>query len=86
MSGPEETEPNRADDPDALAKALEMELIMKRASWRKSRARLGTWRTLSFLFFFLVLLGALLAYFYFMTEARQRGGEKAKAVQVESDR
>jgi hypothetical protein len=86
MSGPEETEANRKDDPDALAKALEMELIMKRASWQKSRARLGTWRTLSFLFLFLVLLGALLAYFYFMTEARQRGGEKAKADQVESGR
>jgi len=67
-------------------KALELELIMKRASWQKLQARRGTWRTLSFLFLFLVILGALLAYYYFMTEVRQHGGEKSAADQVETGR
>ncbi len=55
MSEPGKAEPEpSAADPEALAKALEMELIMKRASWQKVQARRGTWRALSFLFLFLV--------------------------------
>ncbi len=86
MSPREETEPNRETDPDALAKALELELIIKRASWQKTKARRGTWRALSFLFLFLVMLGALLAYFYFRAEVRQHGREAPAAGQVESGR
>lgn len=86
MSAPEEAEPKQESDPEALAKALELELIMKRASWQKLQARRGTWRTLSFLFLFLVILGALLAYFYFTTAVRQQRGERPAAEQVESGR
>jgi len=86
MSAPEEAQPKRESDPDALAKALELELIMKRASWQKMRARRGTWRALSFLFLFLVLLGALLAYFYFATQMSHRNGESPSARTIQSDR
>jgi uncharacterized iron-regulated membrane protein len=85
MPAPGEAEPKRESDPDALAKALELELIMKRASWQRMKARRGTWRTLSFLFLFLVILGALVAYFYLMTEARQHR-EEPSAGQIESSR
>jgi uncharacterized iron-regulated membrane protein len=85
MPQPEEAEPQRESDPDALAKALELELIMKRAAWQKRKARRGTWRSLSFLFLFLIILGALVAYFYLMTNARQHGEERA-AGQVQSSR
>jgi uncharacterized iron-regulated membrane protein len=85
MPAPGEAEPKRESDPDALAKALELELIMKRASWQRMKARRGTWRTLSFLFLFLVILGALVAYFYLMTQARQHG-EEPSAGQIESSR
>jgi cytoskeletal protein RodZ len=85
MPQPEEAEPQRESDPDALAKALELELIMKRASWEKRKARRSTWRSLSFLFLFLIILGALVAYFYLMTNARQHGEERAPS-QVQSSR
>ena len=86
MSAPEEPKPKQESDPDALAKALELELIMKRASWQKMRARRGTWRALSFLFLFLVLLGALLAYFYFSSQMSRRGEESPSARTIESRR
>ena len=73
-------------DPEAMTKALELELIMKRASWQKLRARRGSWRALSFLFLFLVILGALVAYFYFTTEVRQQSRLGSAAEQVERDR
>ncbi|MEO5718543.1 MAG: hypothetical protein ABIR29_08230 [Chthoniobacterales bacterium] len=76
MSQPEEAEPKRETDPEVLARALELELIMKRASWQKMAARRGTWRALSFLFLFLVIIGALLAYFYFATAVPRHGGEE----------
>ena len=81
MSGTEKGEPKRETDPEAVAKALELELIMKRASWKKIQARRGTWRILSFLFLFLVILGALLAYFYFVSEMRQPGRPAAESVE-----
>lgn len=50
MSRAEENEPNRETDPEALGRALEMELIMKRASWQEMRERraLGGCLILSF--------------------------------------
>jgi hypothetical protein len=85
MSSSEKAEPEAAD-PDALAKALELELIMKRASWQKIRARRGTWRALSVLFLFFVILGALVAYFYFSTQMSHRGRVPPSSERVESDR
>jgi hypothetical protein len=87
MSVPEKAEPKpSAADPEALAKALELELIVKRASWQRMRVRRGTWRALSFLFLFLVLVGALLAYFYFSTQMGHRGGESPSAERIDRDR
>ncbi|HEY3662070.1 MAG TPA: hypothetical protein VGL24_02855 [Chthoniobacterales bacterium] len=86
MSQAENKQPNRETDPEALGRALEMELIMKRASWQKMRERRGTWRALSFLFLFLVILGALLAYFFFAYAMPRPEGEKPAAERVESSR
>ncbi len=86
MSQPEEAEPKRETDPDALARALELELIAKRASWQKMAARRGTWRALSFLFLFLIILGALLAYFYFATAVPRSGGNSPATQPVEESR
>ncbi len=83
MSQPEEARPKRETDPEALARALELELIAKRASWQKMAARRGTWRALSFLFLLLVIVGALLAYFYFSTEMTRPGEEKPAAEAAE---
>jgi fatty acid desaturase len=63
---PEET-------PEAMARALELELISKRPAWQKAKARRQTWRTLSILFVLIVLLGALLAYFFFVPASNRIG-------------
>ena len=59
-----EPEPSPAD-PEALTRGLELELITKRASWQKMRARRSTWRVLSLLFLFVMLVAALLVYSIF---------------------
>jgi hypothetical protein len=86
MSAPEEPKPKEESDSDVLSKALELELIMKRASWQKMRERRASWRALSFLFLFFVLLGALLAYFYFSTQMSRRSAESPSAQTIESRR
>ena len=69
--------PPRATDPEALAKELEMELMLKRASWQQARARRGTWRALSILFLILIIAGALLAWLFLVPRLQQRRVEPA---------
>jgi hypothetical protein len=66
-------------DPDALARALELELIQKRAEWQKARTQRGTWRAVSLLFLLLVLLGALAAFFFVLPQLRSRRTETPAA-------
>jgi hypothetical protein len=54
-------------DSDALDQELQMQLELKRAEWKQASGRYHTIRTLSFLFLFLVILGALLAFFFAFT-------------------
>ena len=87
MSGLKKDEPEPFPaDPEALTRGLELELITKRASWQKMRARRSTWRALSLFFLLAVLVGALLAYFYFSTEMSHRGGESPSAERIERNR
>ena len=65
-------------DPETMVRLLELELIQKRAARQQASKKLGSLRTASFLFLFLILLGAALAmYFVFssgrMDEMRARG-------------
>lgn len=72
MSSGKEEPSNLVTDPEALTKVLEMELAMKRAAWQRARSRRGSWRTLSILFLFLVIGGALVALFYFAPALSRR--------------
>jgi len=54
-------------DPERLAQLLELELIQKRAAWQQAAARRGSLRVLSFLFLFIVIVGALIAFFVFFS-------------------
>lgn len=54
-----------APDPEKLAKLLEIELMQKRAGWQQAKQRRGSLRTLSFFFLFLVIVGALFAFWMF---------------------
>jgi hypothetical protein len=60
----------RETDPDKLAKLLEIELMQKRASWQQAKARRSTFRTMSFLFLFLVILAAFAAFYFLLTSER----------------
>lgn len=51
-----------APDPEKLAKLLEIELMQRRAGWQQAKQRRGSLRTVSFLFLFIVILGALFAF------------------------
>ncbi len=54
-------------DPERLAQLLELELIQKRAAWQQAASRRGSLRVLSFLFLFIVIVGALVACFVFLS-------------------
>ena len=55
-------------DPDALAKALELELRQKRARWQRVRERRGTWRALGILVVLVVLIALLVGWLYLLPE------------------
>ncbi len=54
-------------DPEKLAKLLEIELMQKRAGWQAAKARRGGVRALSFIFLFLVIVGALVAAYFLLS-------------------
>ena len=62
---PEETD----SDPERLAQLLQIELIHKRAAWQQAKVRRAGLRTLSFLFLFIVIAGALVAFFVFFSSS-----------------
>ena len=63
-------QPARETDPAKLAKLLEIELMQKRASWQQAKVRRGTFRAMSFLFLFLVIIAAVAA-FYFLSSSER---------------
>lgn len=78
---PRTDEPRREPhegDPDVLARALELELTVKRTA-RQARGRRGIWRALSLVFLLLIILGALFAWLFFAPRLRERGeGNRTK--------
>jgi len=54
-------------NPDELNRLLEIEIIQKRAEWQRTSARHKSLRSASFLFLFIVVMAALVGfYFVFM--------------------
>jgi hypothetical protein len=81
MAEPNQRPPSPSNsEADALTRALEMELKLKRATWEKTRARRGTWRALSLLFLLFIILGTLFAFFYILPQLH-RPDSKAPAVE-----
>lgn len=60
----------RETDPEKLAKLLEIELMQKRASWQQARSRRSTYRAMSFLFLFLVIVAAFVAFYFVASSER----------------
>jgi hypothetical protein len=67
MMSDEDSKP-KSTDPEELARLLEIELLQKRNEWKQAAGRARTIRMASFVFLFLVILGALLAYFFIFSE------------------
>jgi hypothetical protein len=59
-------------DPAKLEQLMEIELMQKRAQWQHAKARRSSVRALSFFFLFLVIAGALVAFFVFLSPERIR--------------
>jgi len=51
-------------DPEHLLRMLDIEMIQQRAIWKQAHARRSSLRTISFLFLFVVILGALIAAYF----------------------
>ncbi len=62
--------PLRETDPQKLAKLLEIELMQKRASWQQAKARRGSYRAMSFLFLFAVIVAAFIAFYFLASSER----------------
>lgn len=65
---PESTE----SDPERLVQLLEIELQQKRAVWKQAQGRRNLVRGLSFLFLFLIILGALVVFLLFFNPSHMR--------------
>ena len=57
---------SRENDNERLLRALEIELIQKRALWKKTDAQRHAWRAASFVFLLIVVIGTLFALYYAM--------------------
>ena len=74
----------RETDPAKLAEQLEIELILKRASWQQAKERRGNLRALSFAFLFLVIIGALFGFYYFATSEQVQELKAEAAARAEA--
>ncbi len=57
--------------PEALARALELELAQKRLHWQRDREKYRTLRVLSFGFLFVIILAGLIAFFFFLSRTNE---------------
>lgn len=64
---PDPTDINR--DPDKLALLLDIELMQKRAEWKRAAAARQSLRVGAVLFLLVVIAGAIAAYFFYMADA-----------------
>jgi hypothetical protein len=53
-----------ANDAEQLSRLLELELIQKRAAWKQAQQRKKSYRSLAFLFLFLLFAACLLGFFF----------------------
>ncbi len=67
---PEGNRKPEVNDPEMMARLLELELAQKRAAWQRSHAQRRNLRIVSFFFLFLVLAGALLGFYFLFPSDR----------------
>jgi hypothetical protein len=60
-----------ANEAEELSRLIELELMQKRAEWQKAGARRKNLRSVSILFLFIVVMGALLAFYFAFTRVNE---------------
>jgi hypothetical protein len=63
-------------DPEQLGRLLELELAAKRTEWKRASTRNQTLRMMSFLFLFVVIVGAMLAFFLVFSRVGEERGNQ----------
>lgn len=73
------------NDPEQLARLLEIELMQKRMAWKQASERHRTFKSASFLFLFIVIVAAAVGlYLIFSRATEQRGSQPATPVPAEA--
>jgi hypothetical protein len=68
------------NDPEHLARLLEIELAQKRATWKNTSARYSKIRTASLLFLLLVVIGSILAFVLFFSRVNEERANRPAAI------
>lgn len=69
--------PELADnDPEKINQLLELQLAQKRAEWKRANARYRNIRSAGFVFLFIVIIGALLAFFFAFSRVNEERASK----------
>jgi hypothetical protein len=86
-SGKPELAETDETDPERLSQLLESELAENRTAWKRARARYHTIRSMSFLFLFIVICGALFAFFLvFSRISEERANQSPRPASSASDK
>ena len=60
-----------SNEAEQLSRLLEVELLQKRAEWKKTKERKKSYRSLAILFLFLLFAGCLLGFFFASNRVRE---------------
>lgn len=66
------TDSNSKQETEKLFQMLEVKLGQERVAWRQAKSKMRAVRTASFLFLFLLILGALIAFYFIFTRAQEQ--------------
>jgi len=73
------------NDPEKFNQVLELQLAQKRAEWKRANARYRNIRSAAFVFLFIVIIGALFAFFFaFSRVSQERTSQQAPKASVSS--
>ena len=70
--------------PDELSRLLEIELIQKRSEWQRASTRHKSIRSASFVFLFVVVMAALVGFYFLFTRASEGRQHRATAAPTDS--
>ena len=70
--------------PDDLSRLLELELIQKRAEWQRASARHKSIRSASFVFLFVVVVAALVGFYFLFMRANEGRPHRAASSPTQS--